>query len=98
MTSWSKQQITAELEEIGASWAGGSDKCLLPGERGQLRYHIYPDRNWPEASTIRGFCTLRDIEEYIEMRKLVDSLRAEGDYASADLWTAVYESSWDLED
>lgn len=65
-----KQTITTRLSKIGACWAIRSDKFIdsSDGWDAKPTYHIHPNADYPYQQNILRFSSLKDINEYINMR------------------------------
>lgn len=71
-----KNQVTAGLLEIGASWAVTDQKCILPSDGSYARptYHVYPDSEWPFERYIMRFNNLQSLWSWIKACKWADEL------------------------
>lgn len=66
-----KQQITQNLKNLGASWAITDTKTMIEGEK---VYQVHPDVSYPHQNNIIKFRSLAEIASYIKARKLTATM------------------------
>ena len=87
----SKKQITARMDKIGMAWAGTAERHVSTSDpmavkvRGTKFYHVHPDRDRPEVTAIMRFRTLRELDEYIDLREKYLQAVNSGDHEYADI-------------